>query len=116
MGKTNWVIDVDEASRKILLNRKSVCIEFERYRIVDYVQINRCYKCQAFGHMSFSCKGVQHCSKCAGDHRVDACTSDFEKCYNCLEAGHTDTAEHRADSPGCPVYRGLKNDVIANRS
>lgn len=115
-GKTNWIIDVDEAGRKILVNRKRVCIYFERYRVVDYIQINRCFKCQAFGHMALNCKGDQHCSKCAGDHKVAVCTSDFEKCVNCIDAGRTESFDHRADSNGCPIYRGLRNDAIVNRS
>lgn len=115
-GKVNWVLDVDMEVFRTLLGRKRICMDFNRYRIVEFLQIMRCFKCQGYGHMSSRCQGDQKCSKCAGDHRLSECTVDTELCVNCVKNEDVDTnTGHRADSPDCPVFRVYRADLMASR-
>lgn len=115
-GITNWLIDVDSSGKKILLNTKRACIDFERYRLVEFVPIIRCYKCQAFDHYASNCKGKLTCAGCSGPHNVkDFKTTDL-CCSNCyFKAADGDTG-HRADSPDSPVYKAIRLKLIPSRS
>lgn len=116
MGKVNWVLDVDNEVFRCLTERKRICIDFSRYRVVEFLQITRCFKCQGYGHISSRCQGVQRCQKCAGEHRITECTTDTEKCVNCAdnEDGDIDSA-HRADSSDCPAFRAYREELLAKR-
>lgn len=50
--KVNWLIDVDDQVKKLLLEKKRICVDYDRYRVVEFVNIVRCFKCQAFGHVA----------------------------------------------------------------
>lgn len=47
--KVNWLIDVDKRCKDFLLCKKRICIDFERYRVVEFVSIARCHNCQFLG-------------------------------------------------------------------
>ena len=58
----------------------------------------RCFKCQAFGHVSSKCRGTQRCGVCSAEgHGSDACQSDSVKCANC-------GGQHRAWHRKCPKF------------
>lgn len=115
-GKVNWLIDTDELGKDILLERKRLCIDFERYRIVQFLPIVRCYKCQQFGHYASNCKNRQQCVKCSDDHSIKDCKSSTECCANCYFKNASGDTAHRADSPDCPVYKEERNKLLPNRS
>lgn len=115
-GRVNWLIDIDNAGKNILLNMKKICIEFERYRLVEFVPIIRCYKCQAFDHYASNCKGKLTCAACSGPHNVKDCKSTDLCCSNCYFQDSEGDTGHRADSPDCPVYKSIRQKSIPNRS
>lgn len=88
-----------------LLDRKRLCVDFDRYRVVEYVQIVRCFRCQSYGHMSSCCSGTQTCPRCAGEHRLADCTITTESCANCLREVSEADANHRVDSTDCPSFK-----------
>lgn len=49
--KVNWLIDVDKKCKNFHLSKKRICFDFERYRMMEFVSIARCHKCQAMGIM-----------------------------------------------------------------
>lgn len=116
MGKVNWVLDVDNDVFRCLIGRRRICIDFNRYRIVEFLQIIRCFKCQGYGHLSSRCQGEQKCSKCAGDHRLSDCTVETESCVNCQKEEDVDTdTGHRADSSDCPTFKAYRDGLMARR-
>lgn len=116
MGKNNWLIDLDAQSKSFLLAKKRMCIDFERYRVVEYISIMRCFKCQAYGHSSRNCDGEQHCAKCAGKHFWKDCKSETTQCANCYFENADGDCGHRADSVDCPIYQKYRTSIISNRS
>lgn len=114
--RSNWLLDVDANSKQWLLDRKKICIDFERYRVVEFVSITRCFRCQEFGHYASGCKGTQHCVKCAGEHDIKDCKETQVKCYNCYFESASGACDHRADSPDCQVYQQVRLKAIPKRS
>lgn len=106
----NWIIDVDAQTKEDLLKAQRVCIEFFRIRVVEYIRIIRCYKCQDFGHISTRCNRKEQCGKCGEEHDTRTCTNEIERCVNCKERN-----DHRADSFQCPSFVKYKKDKIAKR-
>lgn len=114
--KNNWLLDVDGKGKEVLLGIKRICIEFERYKIVEHIAITRCFKCQTYGHYSSQCTGEVHCTKCAEGHDVKDCKSGVTLCSNCYFENKEGECAHRADSPDCPVYQKYRLAKLANRS
>lgn len=114
-NRVNWLIDVNTEGRDLLLSKKRICLDFERYRVVEFVSIIRCFKCQQFGHHAGICKSIQHCVRCAGNHSIDQCTSDSECCANCYFQDKDSDCAHRADSNVCPVFKEYRNKLLPSR-
>lgn len=115
-GKVNWLIDVEKNYRDYLIQRKRICIDFERYRVVDFVSITRCFKCQAFGHYAGTCTRDTHCVKCSGPHILKDCKETEVVCCNCYFENSSGDCSHRADSPDCPVYKLYRQSLLPDRS
>lgn len=97
---------------KTYIEKQFVCISWFRLRVIDYIPIRRCYKCQAFGHIAASCKEVkQICPWCTGHHGVDKCLSTDEhgQCINCTRSNakyHTSfNTNHPANSNTCGIFK-----------
>lgn len=112
MGKVNWLIDVDEKGRDWLINLKRICVDFDRYRVVNYINIIRCFNCQAYGHYANSCKGTLKCAKCAEEHSTKDCKSDTIRCANCYFEDPTVESDHRADSAQCPSFVRYRESIM----
>lgn len=104
-SRRNWVVEVDAETRKALLNSGRVYVDYDKYRVSEYIQITRCFKCQGHGHLSKDCRKEEACSICAGTHSHRDCTNKGEpKCVNCLQNNETNS-DHQAVDPNCPVYK-----------
>jgi len=57
----------------------------------------RCFKCQMYGHGSNHCNGLERCSKCGENHRLEVCTAGKPHCIHCK-------TEHAASDRNCPKY------------
>lgn len=115
-GKTNWLIGVSKEVSQFVIKRRRICIDLERYRVVEFVPIIRCYNCQTFGHVASKCENPVKCVKCAGDHTIKDCNVLTEMCVNCMVVTDIDLdADHRADSPDCPQFKAYRSDQLAKR-
>lgn len=98
-----WVIKVSPKVRELLVDARYLNIGYARCEVSDFIDVNRCFKCQAYGHSSIRCRDAQDtCAKCSGPHRTNLCTSVIEKCINCQRAGQD--ANHAATDKACPAY------------
>lgn len=114
-GKINWLLDVDNDLKEYLIAKRRICIDLERYRLVEFSPIIRCFKCQGFGHMSNRCKGALHCAKCSAEHLTRDCKSAEIVCANCYFKDPDTGCDHRADSLNCPAYQEYRQNVISSR-
>lgn len=113
--KVNWLIDVDKKCKDFLLCKKRICIDFERYRVVEFVSIARCHNCQAFGYYAGSCKSDAHCVKCSESHQLNDCKSEELQCYNFYFVNSDGDCDHRDDSFDCPTYKAYRLKLLLNR-
>lgn len=115
-GKANWMIGVGKEVAQFLIKKRRICIDLERYRVVGFVPIIRCFNCQTFGHIASKCEKETKCVKCAGEHLLRDCNVDSEMCVNCMSVTDLDIdADHRADSPDCPQFKAYRADQLAKR-
>jgi hypothetical protein len=59
---------------------------------IEHYQIKRkrCYRCQRFGHLAWSCKERARCGHCAGEHERKSCPPGVRaKCLDCYGAHPT---------------------------
>ena len=115
------ILEVDARSFEHLIRSKRVNIGWNRCKVVEVVNVLRCYNCSAYGHKASSCSSNACCPKCSGDHNADECEADFVKCVNCERLNKDRKSpydeivdvNHSAWGTDCPIYR--KREKIAKQ-
>lgn len=101
---------VDSACIKITFNCKvlpeAISIFHSFYKLRPYVaEPLQCYKCQRYGHTSTSCKAMERCLLCSGNHSKSNCPNsrlpNNFRCANCKGA-------HKANSISCELFSKAK--------
>lgn len=102
-----------------MLNRRIVHVRGEASfsdRFYERRRPLRCHKCQQYNHKEDRCPNPEACSKCAGNHRFDQCTSERIKCAACQ-------GDHAANDRSYPkwdeewkVIRRREQEMAAKRS
>ena len=124
------VVRVDRLQKKvngILVLIPTLFLTFDRLKLPEVVKLawlrlpvkayipshRRCYHCQAFGHVSHSCRRLQDglpavCSSCGTtDHDAMTCSGPIF-CFNCC-------GPHPASSKDCDRYR-FEREVLSIRT
>lgn len=117
-------VDVETYAR--LMGSRRVVIGFDSCVVYDAVSVLRCFKCNAFHHMSANCPNTVCCPVCAGPHELKSCKSETKKCSNCESLrGKKKTSDIATDHAAfeynyCQAYKQavdrLKNDLIGPSS
>ena len=82
-----------------ILQCSHISIDSIRYPAVAYkplARIDRCFRCQQFGHKAVNCSHESKCYKCGENHEYNRDCGNAVKCANC-------DGQHMAGSPECPV-------------
>lgn len=102
----NWIIECSADIRDELISRGRIYIDFSYCRVVDYLGVARCFKCQCYGHVAKHCdKKNNTCSHCGEEGHVytDCKNKDKEtSCAACKAAKKPD--KHRGATKDCPIY------------
>lgn len=80
----NIVVEVDGLTYKNIMDQRRVNIHWQRCRVVDCLDLQRCFKCSGFNHRADKCNSKIACPRCAGDHQLKECETTVEKCINCV--------------------------------
>lgn len=112
---TGALLETDALTFEYLIQRQRVNIGWDRCRIVEDVNVLRCFNCSEYGHKAASCKNSVCCPKCSGKHKAVECSADFEKCINCEHANNQKSdilldTNHSAWNECCQILqRRIKN-------
>lgn len=105
------VVDLPEADALKLLNTKRLRVGWVNCRVRQRIELQRCYKCMAFGHTRRDCKGADrsgNCWKCGkSGHKAVGCEAN-PWCTLCAEA-NSSSADHVLGSGACFVFREALN-------
>lgn len=78
-------------------------------KVIDYVNVKRCYNCCGYNHIASKCKNKRACLKCGGEHLLKDCISDANECVNCKIAIQkfkvNIETNHPVWSRDCAVYK-----------
>lgn len=109
---TNWIVETTPEVRFWLLRVGQLSINWRLYRVVNYIQVTRCYKCQKYGHVAKPCKSDNKVCKHPGytRHNFPACLykSTLLKCANC----RLGCRDHPEDSAVYPSYKAALCGLI----
>lgn len=107
--KFNVIIEVDNGTYSKCMKSGKMNVKWDRCRVVEAVQVIRCFNCSGFNHVAEICNKKKGCPKCAGEHLISECTSDYEKCTNCMLVNQNLKLNldinHPAWSSQCQVYQ-----------
>lgn len=93
-----------------ILQVSYIYIDSIRYPAVAYkplIRIERCFRCQQFGHKSTNCSNEPKCYKCGESHEYQKMCLNGVKCANC-------SGQHMAGAPECPVKISYRKDQQQN--
>ena len=116
--KTIYIETNAKIFHKIIAN-KFIHIGWQRCRLYEDLNLNRCFNCNAYGHNAKKCKNKTSCAHCAGDHNTNSCPDKkIKKCVNCT---HSNTKyklsynldHHAYDESQCQTYGFYKNVAIS---
>lgn len=103
------ILEIDRESYDKLINGGKINIGWCRCRVVECVDIRRCFKCCGYNHKSSQCKNKLACLKCGGEHLMKDCGAKNNVCVNCKKAVEKLNVRldifHPAYSTQCPVFK-----------
>ncbi|EZA53813.1 hypothetical protein X777_06629 [Ooceraea biroi] len=83
------IIEVDDTTHEEMLRKEKINVRWKKCRVVNYVNVKRCFKCWGYYHVAANCRRSITCSRCAGDHKDSECKAKKEKCVNCMYKNKT---------------------------
>lgn len=94
---------------KYILEKGSLILFFNKYKVFECTELNQCKNCSDYGHISVNCKAKPVCRWCAGGHLFKDCTERDKKprCSNCIKFNKKSEVKNKIDHmPSydiCPV-------------
>lgn len=115
----SMILEVSPEIHKVILENSRIKFGWRLYKVYDYVNIVRCFKCWGFNHFKSKCTNQETCRKCADHHKESDCKSDFDKCINCCNFNKKHktsdlTIDHKATDICCGIYNRLVHKEKAN--
>jgi len=90
IGKSQRMMVIAEVNAKthdVILEEERMKVEWNickvLYRVKNYIEILRCFKCCGYYHFARNCKKEVACGQCAGKHVSRECKDKTKECVNC---------------------------------
>ena len=102
-----------------LIADKSIYIGWQRCRLYEDFNLNRCFNCNAYGHNAKKCHDQTSCAHCAGDHNTNSYPDkNVKKCTNCSRSNTKYKSNYAVDHHAyeedlCQSYAFYKNVAIS---
>lgn len=108
-GSQNVILEVGDESFIKILEAGKVRIHFENCKVVEDINVYRCFKCCGFNHKAKDCSSMVICKYCAENHDSRICTSEYPVCINCKKAAENSQVQldvyHTAYDHSCVIYK-----------
>lgn len=102
------IIELDAVSFEECMKIKRVKVIWSNCKVIEDLNVFRCFKCNGYNHKSTNCTNSQSCKRCAGKHDFSKCDVERETCVNCVVANEKYNLKlnvnHAAYSEKCAVY------------
>ncbi|CAK9823992.1 Uncharacterized 50 kDa protein in type I retrotransposable element R1DM [Anthophora retusa] len=112
--KVNWVVEVTPEIREALKKSGKVFIDWSACNIQDFLAVSRCYKCQAFGHVSKFCTAKEdtcgHCAQSGHSYKDYKSRAQNPTCANCKRANKPHN--HCSRDKDCSAYENAIRTYI----
>lgn len=105
-NRLNWIVQIPGSRYWDLLDKGRVYMLWRAYKIKEYFNTVRCFKCHGFGHIAKVCSVTdQICDLCGSkEHLREKCNSkDDPRCINCIRSKRKEV-KHSVRSRECPEY------------
>lgn len=81
---TNVILQTDYDTFEKILKSKRLLVNWSMCRVYEYIDPQRCFKCNKYGHLAEKCTATQFvCPKCSQNHKINECQSQTVVCANC---------------------------------
>jgi hypothetical protein len=88
----------NELYSDILVN-EVLKIKWNKCRVVDNLNLIKCFKCSGFNHYADQCKNEIAFPKCSEKHAYNECKSECVRCVNCTVANKNYNLKLSVDHP-----------------
>lgn len=105
-SRVHWVVQLPGLMYEHLITGSRVFLMWRTYKIKEFVNIMRCFKCHGYGHMTKNCSQEQLCENCGQkDHiKSDCPKKDAPTCINCIR-NKRKSYSHKVKDTTCPEYK-----------
>lgn len=104
--RVNWIVQIPKEIYNVLLSKGKIYMMWRIYRIKEFLNTVRCFKCHGHGHIAKYCNAPdQLCEFCGSkEHSRENCTKkENPVCINCMRSKRKDI-NHNVKSKECPEY------------
>mgnify|MGYP005984398787 FL=1 len=109
------LLQVDKQSYDRLMAAGGIFVGYIYCNGFDALEVNRCYKCNAFSHWARTCKRKMSCLKCSSVHEARDCEATGMKCVNCVRLCERHNLEldtsHAVWDHCCPIYKSVLSNL-----